>query len=65
MIQLLNAGTVWSNPISRDFERFNFSTAYLIELTEYNKEKVTACVNAALQDFNLAKRKYNQMKGLA
>jgi len=60
MVQLLDPSAVWINPISRDFERFGFSTAGLIELTVYQKDRVVECVAAALQDFSEAKSKYNQ-----
>ena len=60
MVQLLNPGAVWPNPISRDFERFGFSTAQLIELTDYGEGAVVNTVLAALDDFPAAKLKYNQ-----
>lgn len=60
MVQLLDPSSVWSNPISRDFERFGFSTAHLIEITDYRTESVVHCVTAALENFTTAKEKYNQ-----
>lgn len=60
MVQLLSPDAVWINPISRDFERFGFSTDGLIELTEYKKEKVVECVHAALKDFSNARITYSQ-----
>lgn len=60
MVQLLSPDAVWINPLSRDFERFGFSTDGLIEMTEYYREKIVQCVNAALHDFGEAKRVYNQ-----
>lgn len=61
MVQLLSADAVWINPISRDFERFGFSTEKLIELTEYKRERVVECVRLALKDFDQAKQRYNQL----
>lgn len=60
MVQLLNPNSSWTNPISRDFERFHFSTDGLIEITDYSKENVVACVNRALKDFSKAKASFNQ-----
>ncbi|HMO63187.1 MAG TPA: hypothetical protein PKC39_13425 [Ferruginibacter sp.] len=61
MVQLLNPNAVWINPISRDFERFGFSTSGLIELTDYPKEKIIDCVCTALDNFSAAKAAYNQI----
>ncbi|MBL0358570.1 MAG: hypothetical protein IPP72_17670 [Chitinophagaceae bacterium] len=60
MVQLLNPDSVWSNPLSRDFERFHFSTDRLIEITDYGKDNVVSCVNLALVDFTAAKHQFNQ-----
>ncbi len=60
MVQLLNPWTRWVNPISRDFERFGISTDGLIELIDFNKEKVVACVKEAMDNFNKAKNDYHQ-----
>jgi ADP-heptose:LPS heptosyltransferase len=60
MVQLLNANTTWSNPISRDFERFNMPTDGLIELIDFDSNIIENCVSAALVNFAAAKKKYHQ-----
>lgn len=60
MVQLLNANTIWSNPISRDFERFNIATDTLIELIDFDIETIQNCVLKALENFTSAKEKYHQ-----
>ena len=60
MVQLLNAGTTWVNPISRDFKRFGFSTENVIELIDFNAEKIIECVQTALKGFSAAKKAFNQ-----
>lgn len=60
MVQLLNPWTRWVNPISRDFARFNILNPGLIELIDFDKEKVVACVKEAMHHFNTAKDKYHQ-----
>jgi len=60
MVQILNAQTTWVNPISRDFERFNLPVQNVIELLEFNSEKIVLCVLAALNDFAAARQLYNQ-----
>jgi hypothetical protein len=60
MVQLLNPWTRWVNPISRDFNRFGISTDGLIELIDFNKEKVVACVKKAMNHFPTAKDQYHQ-----
>ncbi|PQJ10423.1 hypothetical protein CJD36_010620 [Flavipsychrobacter stenotrophus] len=59
MIQILDPDAFWVNPISRDFERFGFSTDTLIELYENKVEKTTACVTEALTiGFEQTRKKY-------
>ncbi|AXY73999.1 hypothetical protein D3H65_08385 [Paraflavitalea soli] len=60
MVQILNPWTRWVNPISRDFERFGISTEGLIELVDFDKEKVVACVQEAMDNFHTAKSRYHQ-----
>lgn len=60
MIQLLNAYTYWVNPVSRDFERFGFSTEKLIELIDFDKKKIVECVQLAINDFHQAKKIFSQ-----
>ncbi|MBL7734768.1 MAG: hypothetical protein JNL51_04870 [Chitinophagaceae bacterium] len=59
MVQLLNPYTNWVNPPSRDFKRFGLNIR-LIELIDFDIAKVAVCVNDALNDFENARRKYNQ-----
>lgn len=60
MIQLLNPDTRWVNPLSRDFTRFGLSTDSLIELIDFNKEKVLIAMEAAFNNFEAARRIYHQ-----
>ncbi|MBC7651556.1 MAG: hypothetical protein H7101_07395 [Deinococcales bacterium] len=60
MVQLLNANTIWSNPISRDFERFNMPADGLIELIDFDSNTIQNCVSKALVNFTEAKKKYHQ-----
>lgn len=61
MIQLLNADTVWLNPISRDFKRQGISTEGLIELNEFTSERIVACVQDVFRSgFPAARQRYNQ-----
>lgn len=60
MVQLLNANTIWSNPISRDFVRFNISKDDLIELINFDSTIIQNCVADALENFAEAKKKYHQ-----
>ena len=60
MVQLLNPSTRWSNPISRDFERFHIPTDKVIELSAFNVASIVDCVNVALKDFKKAKQQFNQ-----
>jgi ADP-heptose:LPS heptosyltransferase len=60
MIQLLNPDTTWINPISRDFKRFGINADQVIEMIDFDEEKVISCVNESFIDFHEAKRKYNQ-----
>ncbi|MBC7652220.1 MAG: hypothetical protein H7101_10770 [Deinococcales bacterium] len=61
MVQLLNANVIWSNPVSRDFERFKLPTNRLIELFDFNGNSIQNCVAQALVNFDEAKRKYHQL----
>ena len=60
MIQLLNANTKWVNPISRDFERFGFSTQNVIELISFDEAKIVAAATLAFNNFATAKLQFNQ-----
>jgi ADP-heptose:LPS heptosyltransferase len=60
MVQLLNANSNWSNPVSRDFAKFNIPNKGLIELLNIELETIINCVSLALKDFEKAKLKYNQ-----
>jgi ADP-heptose:LPS heptosyltransferase len=60
MVQLLNPDTRWVNPISRDFERFGISTDSLIELIEFDRDKLMLVLNAAFNNFDAARRIYHQ-----
>jgi ADP-heptose:LPS heptosyltransferase len=60
MIQLLNPYSNWLNAISRDFERFGITTDKVIELIDYNNSLITKVVLAALDDFSLTKKQFNQ-----
>jgi hypothetical protein len=60
MVQLLNPFTNWINPISRDFERFGIDNSRLIELFEFDTDKVLECVQEAFSDFSAARKNYHQ-----
>lgn len=60
MIQLLNAGTTWVNPISRDFQRQGLPVDHVIELVEFDKSTVSKVVVKALLNFEVAKEEFNQ-----
>lgn len=59
MVQLLNPDALWPNPISRDFERFNIP-GEVIELIDFDQQRVVNCVTQALFNFSLAKTNWNQ-----
>jgi ADP-heptose:LPS heptosyltransferase len=59
MIQIMNPGTNWLNPVSRDFNRFGFNTDSLIELTTINEKEIINCIEDAMKNFRSAKGKYN------
>lgn len=59
MVQLINPGGAWLNPVSRDFERFGIDTDQLIELTQVNETEIVECTRAAIKDFTSAREKYN------
>jgi len=60
MVQLLDAKALWGNPVSRDFERFHIPTEKLLELTDFDEDKIIKCTCLALTDFSSAKRIYDQ-----
>ncbi len=60
MVQLLNADAPWVNPISRDFERFGLPVNSVIELIQYEPGMIISCVTMALNDFNAARKQFNQ-----
>lgn len=60
MVQLIDPYVPWVNAVSRDFERFHLPTDTVIELFEFNKTKIAACVHQALSDFAGARSTYNQ-----
>ncbi|HUS03397.1 MAG TPA: hypothetical protein VMY77_16775, partial [Chitinophagaceae bacterium] len=60
MVQLINPGAAWLNPVSRDFKRFGLDTERLIELTEIDETEIVNCVNDAIANFSSAKEKYNK-----
>jgi ADP-heptose:LPS heptosyltransferase len=60
MVQLLNAYTTWVNPISRDFKLFHIPNDKVIELLEFDEDKIIRCVNIALTNFEAAKQQFNQ-----
>lgn len=60
MIQMLNQETTWFNPISRDFERYGLPLDNVIELFDFDRTKILACVKDAQIDFQKARLQYNQ-----
>ncbi len=60
MIQILDPEVKWANPVSRDFKRFGIDDTFLIELLEFQKEKVIECIRLALTDFSASKVQYHQ-----
>jgi ADP-heptose:LPS heptosyltransferase len=60
MIQILNPGTTWINPVSRDFERFGIDSLHVIEMTNAEENRIVICVKQALTDFPSAKKNFNQ-----
>jgi hypothetical protein len=61
MIQLMDPYTPWVNAVSRDFERFNFTTCHLIELFSFDNKLIRDCVQQALTNFAEARKKYHQL----
>ena len=59
-IQILDFGTTWINPLSRDFKRCHFDTTYIIEMENSGKDKIIKCAMLALKDFSSAKKKFNE-----
>jgi hypothetical protein len=60
MVQLINPQTTWVNPISRDFERFHLPVETVIDLTDFDTEKVIDCVSTAFTHFAEARKTYHQ-----
>lgn len=60
MVQIFNPHTVWVNPISRDFERYNLPVEKVIELTDFDETKIVNCVVEATKDFQSARKRFNQ-----
>jgi len=60
MVQILNPYAEWVNPISRDFKRFHLPVEKVIELLEFDKEKIVRCVTDAMSDFESARKYFNQ-----
>lgn len=60
MVQILNAQTDWVNPISRDFERYHLPSDHVIELIDFDLDKIIKCVCLALENFEEAKLRFNQ-----
>lgn len=60
LVQLLNPYTLWVNPVSRDFERFGLPDNGLIELIQFDANRVAQCVTDALADFAAAKKNHHQ-----
>ena len=49
MIQMLDANAFWVNPITRDFERCGFPTNGVIELYDFNPQKIVECIGDVLK----------------
>jgi hypothetical protein len=64
MVQLLNANAKWRNSVFTDFTRFNLPAEKIIEIYEFNEEKIIQCVDMALENFSGAKNKFNQVSPL-
>ncbi|MFN0083057.1 MAG: glycosyltransferase family 9 protein [Ferruginibacter sp.] len=60
MLQLLNANTIFINTPSLDFERYNIKHNGLIEMCNFNEDKILSCVNAILNNGFFAASAYNQ-----
>jgi hypothetical protein len=60
MVQLLNPYARWSNSVSLDFKRFNISNQGVIEVWDFDQEKLVDCVLLALNDFSGAYDVYNK-----
>ncbi|MGN6439036.1 MAG: glycosyltransferase family 9 protein [Agriterribacter sp.] len=60
MIQLVNPDAYWVNPVSRDFQRYGQSTEFIIDIIDFNEEKIIICVLEALKDFQKAKLQFSQ-----
>jgi hypothetical protein len=59
MVQLLNPNSLWANPVSVDFKRFNILNNGVIELFVLDPKKIVECVHHALIDFDSAYLIYN------
>lgn len=61
MVQLLNPWTAWVNPISRDFERQGIATSHVIELIDFDEQRILNVVAGIFENgFSATKEKYNQ-----
>ena len=60
MVQLLNPFARWSNSVSLDFKRFNIPNQGVIEVWDFDQEKLVDCVLLALNDFPSAYDVYNK-----
>jgi hypothetical protein len=59
MIQMLDPNACWVNAISRDFERCGLSTENLVEIYEFDAQKIIDCVGIAINtSFADAKKKF-------
>lgn len=60
MLQLLNPNTIFINTPSVDFERYNIKHNGLIEMCNYNDDKILSCVNEILNNGFLSAVSFNQ-----
>ena len=60
MLQLLNADTIFVNTPSVDFKRYGIKHNGLIEMCNYDEDKILSCVNAILHNGFFAASTYNQ-----
>lgn len=60
MVQMLNQETTWFNPITGDFKRYGLPQDGIIELFDFDRAKIVACVLQALSDFGAARQHFHQ-----
>ncbi len=60
MLQLLNANTIFVNTPSVDFERYKIKHNGLIEMSNYDGDKIISCLNSILDNGFLNAVHYNQ-----